>query len=70
MSIYFLTGFSVTLCSLCFCRNIAKDKFIIDKFFNIKKFDYFTKKTNIGLRWIGHLDLWTENDKTEVKPLL
>ena len=70
MRIYFLAGFSVTLGSLCFCRNIAKDKFIIDKFFNIKKFDYFTKKTNIGLRWIGHLDLWTENDKTEVKPLL
>ena len=70
MKIYFLTGFLVTLCSLCFCRNIAKDKFIIDKFFTIKKFDFFTKNTNIGLRLIGRVDLWTENDKTEVKTLL
>ena len=44
MKIYFLTGFLATLCSLCFCRNIAKDKFIKDKFFAIRKFDYFTKK--------------------------
>ena len=69
MKIYFLTGFLATLCSLCFCRNIAKDKFIKDKFFAIRKFDYFTKKNNIGLRLIGHLDWWTENDKREVKPL-
>ena len=70
MKIYFLIGFLVTLCSLCFCRNIAQDKFIIDKFFTIKKFEFFTKNTNTGLRLIGHVDLWTENDKTEVKPLL
>ena len=44
MKIYFLFGFLVTLCSLCFCRNIAKDKFIIDKFFTIRKFDFFIKK--------------------------
>ena len=44
MKIYFLIGFLVTLSSLCFCRNIAKDKFMIDRFFTIKKFDFFTKK--------------------------
>ena len=70
MKIYFLIGVLVTLCSLCFCRNIAKDKFIINKFFTIKKFDFFTKNTNIGLRLIGHADLWTENGKTKVKPFL
>ena len=47
--------------SLCFCRHIAKEVFFIDRFFRIKKFDFFTKKTNIGSRLIGHLDLW--NDK-------
>ena len=70
MKIYFLIGFLITLCSLCFCRNIAKDNFIIDKFFTIKKFDIFTQKNNIGLRLLGHLDLWTENDKTKIKGLL
>ena len=75
MKIYFLFGFLVTLCSLCFCYNIAEDKFIIEEFFTIRKFDFFTKKekktkNNIGLRLIEHLDLWTENDKTEVKPML
>ena len=69
MKIYFLIGFLVTLSSLCFCRNIAKDKFMIDRFFTIKKFDFFTKNTNIGLRLIRHLDLWTENGKTDVKKL-
>ena len=69
MKIYFLIGFLVTLCSLCFCCNIAKDKFIIYKFVTIRKFDFFTKK-NIGLRLVGDLDLWTENNKTETKPLL
>ena len=44
---------------------IAKYKFIIDKFFN-----FFLKKNSIGLRLIGYLDLWTENDKTEIKLLL
>ena len=52
---YFLTGFS---CSLCFCCNIAKDKFTIDKFLTIKKLDPFTKRTNIDLRLIRRLDLW------------
>ena len=42
----------------------------MDKLFTIKKFDFFTKITNIGLRLIGYLNLWTDNDKTEVKPLL
>ena len=69
MKIYFLIGFLVTLSSLCFCRNIDKDKFMIDRFFTIKKFDFFTKNTNIGLRLIRHLDLWTENGKTDVKKL-
>ena len=52
---YFLIGFS---CSLCFCCNIAKDKFTIDKFLTVKKLDPFTKRTNIDLRLIGHLNLW------------
>ena len=69
MKIYFLIGFLVTLRSLCFCRNIGEDKIIIDKFFTIRKFDFY-KKNDIGLGLIGYLGLWTENDKTEVKPLL
>ena len=44
VKIYFLIGFLVTLSSLCFCRNIAKDNFFIDKFLTIKKLDFFTKK--------------------------
>ena len=52
---YFLIGFFY---SLCFCRNIAKYKFMIDKFLTVKKLDPFTKRTNIGVRLIGHLDLW------------
>ena len=44
MKICFLIGFLVTLCSLFFCRKIAKDYFIIDKFFTIRKFDFFLKK--------------------------
>ena len=52
---YFLIGF---LYSLCFCHNIAKDKFKIDKFLTVKKLYPFTKRTSIGLRLIGHLDLW------------
>ena len=55
------------LFSLCFSRNIDKDRFISDKFFTIKKFDFSTKKINIGLRLIEHLDLWNYNDKSEVK---
>ena len=66
VKIYFLIGFVVTLSSLCFCRNIAKNNFIVDKFLTIKKLDFFTKKNNIGLRLIGHLDLWTKNVKIEV----
>ena len=66
VKIYFLIGFLVTLSSLCSCHNIAKDNFIVDKFLTIKKLDFFMKKINIGLRLIGHLDLWTENVKTEV----
>ena len=57
MKIYFLLGFLVTL---CFCCHVAKEKFSID-IFSHQKFDFFSKKTNIGLRLIGHLDLW--NDK-------
>ena len=55
------------LFSLRFSRNIDKDRFIFDKFFTIKMFDFSTKKINIGLRLIEHLDLWNYNDKSEVK---
>ena len=47
MKIYFLIGFLVTLRSLCFCRNIGEDKIIIDRFFTIRKFDFY-KKNDIG----------------------
>ena len=50
---YFLIGF---LYLLCFCRNISKDRFTIEKFLTVKKIDLFTKRNNIGLRLIGHLD--------------
>ena len=50
MKIHFLIGILVTLCSLCFCRNIAKDKFIIDKYFTIRKLDLFTKKTQFWFK--------------------
>ena len=50
--------FMLMLFSLCFSRNIDKDRFIFDKFFTIKKFNFSTKKTNIGLGLTGHLDLW------------
>ena len=67
MGIYFVMGFLLMLFSLCFSRNIGKDRFILDKFFTIKNFDFFTKKSNIGLRLVGHIDLWSKNDKSEVK---
>ena len=51
--------FLLMLFSLCISRNIGKDRFTLDKFFTIKKFDFSTKKNNIGLRLIGHLDLWS-----------
>ena len=41
VKMYFLFGF---LYSLCFCCNIFKDKFTIDKFLTLKKLDFFTKK--------------------------
>ena len=44
VKICFLFEFLVTLSSLCFCCNIAKDNFIVDKFLTIKKLDFFTKK--------------------------
>ena len=50
--------FLLMLFSLCSSRNINKDRFIFDKFFTIKKFDFSIKKNNIGLGLIGHLDLW------------
>ena len=40
LKMYFLFEF---LYSLCFCGNIAKDKFTIDKFLTLKKLDFFTK---------------------------
>ena len=46
------------LFSLCFSRNIDKDRFVFDKLFTIKKFDFSTKKNNICLRLIGRLNLW------------
>ena len=60
MKIYFLLGFLV---SLYFCRHIAKEEFFIDRFFDIKMFDFFLKKTNIVLRLIGYLDLWNDKRK-------
>ena len=50
--------FLLMLFSLFVSRNIDKDRFIFDNFFTIKKFNISTKKNNIGLRLIGHLDLW------------
>ena len=67
MSVYFMMGFLLMLFSLCFSRNIGKDSFILDKFFTIKNFDFYTKKSNIGLRLVGHIDLWSKNDKSKVK---
>ena len=57
--------FLLMLFSLCFSRNIGKDSFILDKFFTIKNF--YTKKSNIGLRLVGHIDWWSKNDKSKVK---
>ena len=39
-----LLGFLVTL---CFCRHIAKQEFFTDRFFRIKKVDFFYKKSLI-----------------------
>ena len=53
----FLFEFLVTLSSLCFCCNIAKDNFIVDKFLTIKKLDFFTKnfKENVSKIFWGCL---------------
>ena len=59
--------FLLMLLSLCFSCNIGNSSFIFDKFFTIKKFNFSTKKTNISLRLIGQVDLWSWNDKSEVK---
>ena len=59
-------GFLLMLFSLCISCNIDKDRFILDKFFTIKNFNFFTKKSNNGLRLVGHIDLWSENGKSEV----
>ena len=63
-NMYFLLGF---LYSLCFCRNIVKDKFTIDKFLSLKKLDFFTKKNNIGLILIRHLDLWIDKNRKKIR---
>ena len=64
-----MMGFLLMLFSLCFSQNIGKDRFVLDKFFTIKNFDFLTKKSNIGLRLVGHIDLWSKNDKSGVKLL-
>ena len=56
---YFSTGF---LYSLCFSGSIVKDKFL-----TLKKLGFSTKKNNIGLRLIRHLDLWIENNHQKKK---
>ena len=57
-----MIGFLLMLFSLWFSRNIDKYRFILDKFFIIKNFGSFTEKANIGLRLVGHTDLWSKND--------
>ena len=67
MRIYFMMGFLLMLLSLCFSRNIGKNRFILENFFTIRNFDFYTKKSNIGLRLVGHIGLWSKNGKSEVK---
>ena len=67
MRIYFMMGFLLMLFSLCFSGNIGKDTFILDKFLPSKTFDFFYKKANIGIRLVEYIDLWSKNDKSEVK---
>ena len=59
---YSSTGF---LYSLCFSGSIVKDKFL-----TLKKLGFSTKKNNIGLRLIRHLDLWIENNHQKKKKRL
>ena len=40
-----MMGFLLMLFSICFSGNIGKDRFILEKIFTIKKFDFLTKKT-------------------------
>ena len=62
-----MMGFLLMLLSLCFSRNIGKNRFILENFFTIRNFDFYTKKSNIGLRLVGHIGLWSKNGKSEVK---
>ena len=63
-----MMGFLLMLFSLtCYSRNIGKDRFILEKIFTIKNFEFFTKKLNIGLRLVRHIDLRSKNDTSEVK---
>ena len=50
------------------CRHItiAKEELFIDRYFSIKKFGSFAKKTNIGLRLMGHLDLWSNKRRPRI----
>ena len=63
VKLYFLFGF---LYSLCFCRNIVKDKFTIDKFLTLKELD-LKKKNNLGLRLIGLNELGTIAKELHIK---
>ena len=47
-----MMGFLLMLFSLCFSRSIGKDRFLLDKFFTIKNFDFFMEKANIDLRLV------------------
>ena len=60
-----MMGFLFMLFLLCFSRNVRKDNFILDKFLTMKNFDFHTKKSNIGIRLVGHIDLWSKNDKSK-----
>ena len=73
MRIYFMMGFLLMLFSLCFSCNTGKDSFILDKFFTIKSFDFYTKKFNIALRLAGHIKkhikrLTTKEEKYAFSP--
>ena len=59
-----MMGFLLMFFSLWFSH---KDRFILNKYFTIKIFEFFTKKANIGLRLVRHIDLWSKNDKSGVK---
>ena len=53
--------FAYVILIMFFFVTLAKtdlDLFIFNKFFITIKFEFSTKKNNIGLRLIAHLDLW------------